>query len=110
MCPCYMQDSKSALQIARKQREHGCLPKALSLWAVSNPLRDSPDSVLRKVPALLSAPHPSVYSHQRLCICPEAQLSMNNIMTFRMYLCFCGSTNEASLQPCLEQSFNISSH
>ncbi|CAL5225519.1 g8349 [Coccomyxa viridis] len=46
-----LQDSKSALQIARKQREHGCLPKALSLWAVSNPLRDSPDSVLRKVDA-----------------------------------------------------------
>lgn len=51
-----MQDSTSALQIARSQREQGGLPNTLSLWAVSNPLRDSPDSVLRKVPALLSAP------------------------------------------------------
>ncbi len=46
-----MQDSTAALQIAQKQREQGFLPKTISLWAVSNPLRDSPDSVLQKVTA-----------------------------------------------------------
>ena len=39
----------AALKIARALREQGQLPSTLSLWAVSNPLRDLPDSLLQKV-------------------------------------------------------------
>ena len=43
------QDTVAALKIARALREQGRLPSTLSLWAVSNPLRDPPDSLLQKV-------------------------------------------------------------
>ena len=43
------QDTVAALKVAHAMRKQGRLPSTLSLWAVSNPLRDPPDSLLRKV-------------------------------------------------------------
>ena len=54
-----LQDSASALQEAAALRAQGLLPRRTALWAVANPIRDSPDSLQRKArPQLHWALHP----------------------------------------------------
>ncbi|BDA40706.1 hypothetical protein COCOBI_01-3590 [Coccomyxa sp. Obi] len=60
-----LQDSVSALHLAHSLRDQGLLPPQTSLWAVANPLVDTPDTLERKVAAgaevILTQP-PLIYS------------------------------------------------
>jgi hypothetical protein len=59
-----LQDSSRALRSAEQLQQEGLMPGQVALWAVANPVRDSADSLARKVPHCLSALSPNTLGNR----------------------------------------------